>query len=135
MAYATSENLDSNIYVGNTKHGNICLCLNNDKKITNAFPTLTNKEHYINIKQKIKEVGLGEPDEMHLQVITLFFCIDLLNNKELITKKLNSIPQNFSFDLFECYIDKEMTIISTESGKLMINTTYVKNFLLNNIIE
>ena len=134
-AFNNKEKLDSNIYIGKTKYGNICLCLDDNNKITDAFPAATTKENYINVKEKINKIGLGAPDEIHLQILSLFFCIDLLNNKDTIIEKINLLPQSFQFELFGCTITDDITVITTGYGHLTIGTNYVKNFILNNIIE
>ncbi len=118
VAFANKEKLDFNVYVGKTEYGNICLCLDNDGKITYAFPTVTNKADYVNIKEKINEIGLGRPDEMHLQVVTLFFCVDLLNNKDIIIKKIN------------CLVKKK-----NEKNTLMYPKTYIKKALSKKILS
>ena len=128
-AYEVKEKLDSNIYVGKTKYGNICMCLDGNGQIEKAFPVITTREDYLKIKDNIKSKRLGEPDELHLQVVSLFFAIDLNNYKEVILKAMDKLPQELELDLFNCTITDNLTIINMELGRIVVGTKYVNDFL------
>lgn len=128
-AFETKEKLDSNIYVGKSDNGSICMCLDKEGKIEKAFPVKTNKDEYIKIKEKIKEIGIQE--ELNLQVISLFFAIDLNNYREQVQNIINKLPQDLELDLFNCTITEDLTIIQMELGQIVIGTNYVKEFIQN----
>ena len=131
-AYEVKEKLDSNIYVGKASSCNICMCLDGNNKIELAFPVLTNKEEYLKIKSQVQELELDSKSDLNLQVISLFFAIDINNNREEIKKEIENLPQEFNFDLFSCTIDKKVTVITMELGNIVIGTEYLKKYLLDN---
>ena len=129
-AYEVKEKLDSNIYIGKSDHGTICMCLDGNSQIELAFPANTTKEEYLKIKEQVKEI-IGD-DDLNIQVISLFIAIDINNNKEEVKKSLNSLPKEFNFGLFNARIDEKVTVITMELGQIVIGTEYIKNYLLNN---
>lgn len=134
-AFEKKEKLDSNIYVGKSNHGNICMCLDENGKIEKAFPALINKEDYQKIRNKVETIILEEPNDLYLQVISLFLTIDINNHKEEVLNGLNDLPKDLELDLFNCTITEGLTIIIMELGQIVINTKYVKDFLKKGIIE
>ena len=130
-AYEVKEKLDSNIYVGKASNCNICMCLDSENKIELAFPVLTNKDEYLKIKSQVQELELDNKSDLNLQVISLFFAIDIKNNREELKKEIENLPQEFNFYLFSCTIDEKVTVITMELGNIVIGTEYVKKYLLN----
>ena len=131
-AYEVKEKLDSNIYIGKSTKGTICMCLDGNNKIELAFPVHTTKNDYLKIKEQVKEI-IGDND-LNVQVISLFIAIDITNNKELLKKEINDLPKEYNFDLFSCLIDEELTVITMELGQIVIGTEYIKNYLLNSLL-
>ncbi len=130
-AYEVKEKLDSNINIGKSSNCTICMCLDGNNKIELAFPVLTNKEEYLKIKSQVQELELDNNSDLNLQVISLFFAIDIKNNREELKKEIENLPQEFNFDLFSCTIDEKVTVITMELGNIVIGTEYVKKYLLN----
>ncbi len=131
-AYEVKEKLDSNIYIGKTSSCNICMCLDGNNKIELAFPVLTNKEEYLKIKSQVQALELDSESDLNLQVISLFFAIDINNNREELKKEIENLSKEFNFDLFSCIIDEKVTVITMELGNIVIGTEYVKKYLLDN---
>lgn len=132
-AFSNKEKLDSNIYIGNTKFGNICVCLTLDGKIENAFPVKVTKEEYFNIKSKVQEIGLG--NDLNVEVVSLLIAIDLKNYKDELINNIDKTNVSYIFDLFSIYVDKSITVIDVGDGKIAINTNIIKNYILNDSIE
>ena len=125
--------LDSNIYIGNTKYGNICVILTSDNKIDNAFPVKTTKEEYIKIKADVEKLQLG--NNLYTEVLSLFLAIDIKNYKEDLVNNFNQNNSTYNFDLFGCYVGNDITIIDIGEGKVPISTSIIKNYLFDNIIK
>lgn len=132
-AFSNKEKLDSNIYIGNTKYGNICICLTSDNKIENAFPVKATKEEYFQIKSDVEKLELG--NNLYTEVLSLFLAIDIKNNKEELVNNFNQNNKAYVFDLFNCYISNDITIIDIGSGKVSISTSIIKNYLFDNSIK
>lgn len=43
--------------------------------------------------------------------------------------------ETYAFDLFNCYISNDITIIDIGSGKVSISTSIIKNYLFDNSIN
>lgn len=132
-AFSNKEKLDSNIYIGNSKLGNICICLTPDNKIENAFPVKTTREEYFQIKSSVEKLELG--NNLYTEVLSLFLAIDIKNHKEELVNNFNQNNSTYAFDLFNCYISNDITIIDTGAGKVSISTSIIKNYLFDNSIK
>ena len=132
-AFSNKEKLDSNIYIGNTKYGNICICLTSDNKIENAFPVKATKEEYFQIKSEVEKLELG--NNLYTEVLSLFLAIDIKNHKEELVNNFNQNNKAYAFDLFNCYISDDITIIDIGAGKVSISKSIIKNYLFDNSIK
>lgn len=132
-AFSNKEKLDSNIYMGNSKYGNICICLTSDGKIENAFPVKATKEEYFQIKSDVEKLELG--NNLYTEVLSLFLAIDIKNNNEKLINNFNQNNKAYAFDLFNCYISNDITIIDIGEGKVSISTSIIKNYLFDNSIK
>lgn len=132
-AFLHKDKLDSNIYIGNTRYGNICICLTSDNKIENAFPVKTTKEEYFQIKSGVEKLELG--NKLYAEVLSLFLAIDIKNHKEELINNFNQNNSIYAFDLFNCYISNDITIIDIGAGKVSISTNIIKNYLFDNSIK
>lgn len=128
IAFMNKEQLDSNIYIGKSNHENLCLILNpTTRKPDIVFPTNITLDKYLEIKNKVKESGLGEPDEQHLQIVSLCIAIDYLNNLDLFKKK-KDIYNNCS--IFETTFIEDSIIINIPGlGKIMIDYDTTKEII------
>ena len=58
-AYSNKKKLGLNIYLGKWNNQNICICLNQEEKIVEAFPTAINEEQYLSIKEDVRKLYKG----------------------------------------------------------------------------
>lgn len=131
-AYKNKEKLGSNIYVGNTNNGNICIILSSDGSIDDAFPVKISKDDYFEIKKSVENLGL--PNDMYNEIVSLFLGIDINNYREMLIENISQYNKEYTFDLFECYITEDITVINCVDGKIAIGTSIIKNYLYNNKI-
>ena len=121
-AFSNKEKLDSNIYIGNSKLGNICICLTPDNKIENAFPVKTTREEYFQIKSDVEKLELG--NNLYTEVLSLFLAIDIKNHKEEL------VNVNFSKKVPFLIIDNEMSknVYALQPGGICdLSTTIIAN--------
>ncbi len=131
-AFESRERLGSNIYVGDSGLGSICLILDHESgELADAYPAKIDKSTFDQIMRDVDESGLGEPDEMHLQIISLALAIDLLNYYD---DFLNKDEVGGRYALFESSVHTtdagEILIISVEGlGRFAVGYETVKSIL------
>ena len=128
-AYDNKERLDSNIYIGTANCGNICIIVNSaDGKCQDAFPVNINSNTYFKIKEEVKENHLGEPDAVHLEIVSLAIAIDYMQYIDLFNNKQNIIDERYI--LFNSTFINDMIVINVEGiGQLVINYDSAKEII------
>lgn len=128
-AYSNKKRLGLNIYLGKWNNQNICICLNQEEKIVEAFPTAINEEQYLSIKEDVRKLykGFGmDIEELPLDIISTFIGIDIMNNKE---DFLNGEFKNIKSRLFPFQITPEVLVISTNQGGIAIGIEAIKEII------
>lgn len=131
-AKASKELLEFDIYAGKSQFGNILLIIGNDGTLKDVYPIDIDKDTYERIKADVDESGLGEPDDLHLAIVSLAIAIDYMNYTDSFLAKERI---NGRYSLFESSVHDsgmgEMIIISVEGlGKLVVGYPFVKEILM-----
>lgn len=130
-ALGNMKHLDFGYYIGSSSCGSILITINQDGKLIDAFPAKFDKATYDRIKQEVDESGLGAPDEMHLQIVTLAIAVDFMNYYDIFLKKqpISGRYSIFDSSVFDTAMG-ELIMVSIEGlGKLVIGYTATKEVL------
>ena len=116
-AFASREKLDSNIFVGPSSFGNVCIITDyKTGEVADAYPARIDKDTYMKIKSDLQDSVIAEEDDMQLQVTSLAIAIDYMNYPEAF---LNKEEVSGRYALFDSVVETgnngdELLIIAIE---------------------
>lgn len=71
---------------------------------------------------------------MYNEITSLLLGIDVNNYRDMLLKNFSQNNKAYTFDLFECYVTENITVIDFGDGKIAISTDIIKKYLYNNTI-
>ena len=129
-AFSEKEKLDSNIFVGPSSCGNICIVTDyKSGEVADAYPAGIDKDTYLRIKKDLQDSVIDEKDYMQLQVTSLAIAIDYMNYPKAFLNKEEVSGRYALFDSVVKTSDNgdELLIISIEGlGSIVLNYMDVK---------
>ena len=116
-AFASKEKLDSNIFVGPSSFGDVCIITDyKSGEVADAYPASIDKDTYLQIKGDLQDSVIAEEDDMQLQVTSLAIAVDYMNYPEVF---LNKEEISGRYALFDSVVETgdngdELLIIAIE---------------------
>ena len=128
-AYSNREKIGLNVCLGKWNDKNICMTLNEEEKIVDAFPAAVDIKEYQKIEGMVREFYKStgvDADDVAVKVVSLFIGIDIMNNKQ---DFLNGKYNKVNCRLFTCTADDDIVVIPTEQGSIAIGMQIVKDIV------
>ncbi|MGX8774159.1 MAG: hypothetical protein ACSW8G_03785 [Bacillota bacterium] len=130
-AFSAKEKLGSNVFVGSSSCGNICIITDyRSGEISDAYPAGVDKDTFLKIKKELQDSVVDEQDTMQLEVTALAIAIDYMNYPDAF---LNKEEVNGRYALFDSVVitgdnGDELLVISIEGlGSIALSYADIKS--------
>ena len=129
-AFSAKEKLGSNVFVGPSSCGNICIITDyRSGEISDAYPVRIDKDIYLQIKNDLQDSVIDGQDAMQLEVTALAIAIDYMNYQDAFLNKEEVMGR---YALFDSVVQKsdngdEILVISIEDlGSIALSYMAIK---------